>query len=390
MASRTAYPTSKEISCPLCAKTMLLKNWKEHYQAKHSMTLSEENLKKEYEKLKQTIVFSPSSYKTATVVSFSDTLFSMKLFSLTKHSPTSGTFNDNSNDNIIRSISNDNNINISNIQHLDSDLIPNISSSIDHQIPVPIQTDSLDTESLIKIFPLFNRVIDINLLSAIDYESNNQDVHLCTPTATNVLQGVEADTQLSPGKRRLLIVILMNVCWKSLLISYLGRTIVQLSDDNCSDTTSDSEIESNDNLIECSSTTGNRLELSTTENQNLNRPIITSKSIPGVIFINSEEMSFVDKQRSAHPHIKWYPDCADRHQKHKSCHKPSAQWFTRERSWLRAICSDGKYGLICTDCSEFGSNSMKIGRKNGGVFIVRPFWKLKHKGIGGMLEFIFL
>jgi hypothetical protein len=102
----------------------------------------------------------------------------------------------------------------------------------------------------------------------IDYESNNQDVRLCTPTMTNVLESVDADIQLSPRKRRILIVIQVTVCSKSLLISYLGRTIVQLTDDNCSDTTSDSETKINDNLIECNSGTGNRLELNTTENQN--------------------------------------------------------------------------------------------------------------------------
>ncbi len=116
---------------------------------------------------------------------------------------------------------------------------------------------------------------------------------------------------------------------------------------------------------------------------------MTPTSIPGVIFINSEELSFVDKQRSLHPHIKWYSDSADQHQKHKSYDKPSSQWFTRERPWLRAVCTGGKYGLLCTDCSEFGSNSMKIAR-NTGAFVARPFWKLKHKGISGTLEFLFL
>lgn len=48
MASRKVYPTSKEISCPLCSKTMLLKNWKDHCQTKHPMILSDVNLKKEY------------------------------------------------------------------------------------------------------------------------------------------------------------------------------------------------------------------------------------------------------------------------------------------------------------------------------------------------------
>ncbi|CAF5007681.1 unnamed protein product, partial [Rotaria sp. Silwood1] len=33
-----------------------------------------------------------------------------------------------------------------------------------------------------------------------------------------------------------------------------------------------------------------------------------------------------------------------------------------------------------TDCSEFASDQAKIGR-SGGAFIVRPYWKLKHKGI---------
>jgi hypothetical protein len=176
---------------------------------------------------------------------------------------------------------------------------------------------------------------------------------------------------------------------KSYLIYNLGRTTEQLNEDNCSDTTSDSESENLNNTTECSSATSNRLELNITESQNLNRPILTPTSISGVIFINSEELSFVDKQRSAQPHIKWYPDNVDQYQLHKLHDKPSSQWFTRERPWLRAVCSDGKYGLLCTDCSKFGSDLMKIAR-NGGAFIVRPFWKLRHKGIEGMLEFLFL
>ena len=59
MASKTVYLTSKEVSCPVCSKTMLLKNWKDHCQTKHSMILSEENQKKEYEKLKKAAILSP-------------------------------------------------------------------------------------------------------------------------------------------------------------------------------------------------------------------------------------------------------------------------------------------------------------------------------------------
>lgn len=176
---------------------------------------------------------------------------------------------------------------------------------------------------------------------------------------------------------------------KLYLIFNLEQTTEQQNDDNCLATTSDSEFEKNDNSIESSLAANNRLQSNITETQTLTRPNLTLKSIPGVIFINTEELSFVDKQRVTHPHIKWYPDSADHYQKHKYHDKPSSQWFTRERPWLRAVCSDERYGLLCTDCSEFGSNSTKITR-NGGAFIARPFWKLRHKGIEGMLEFLFL
>ncbi|CAF5182542.1 unnamed protein product, partial [Rotaria sp. Silwood1] len=55
------------------------------------------------------------------------------------------------------------------------------------------------------------------------------------------------------------------------------------------------------------------------------------------------------------------------------------------RPWLRAVCIDNKYGLLCTDCSEFVSDQAKIGR-SGGACIVRSYWKLKHKGIEGIRE----
>jgi hypothetical protein len=154
MASRTVYSTSKEVNCPMCAKTMLLKNWKDHCQTKHSMTLSEENLKKEYEKLKQTTISSSCSSKTTTDVLSTNTLFSMKNFSLTKHPPITSTLNDNSNNNIISSINNDNNINISSIQYLDSNIVTGVSSSTDCQTILPPQTEILNTESMIEVFPL--------------------------------------------------------------------------------------------------------------------------------------------------------------------------------------------------------------------------------------------
>jgi CHAT domain-containing protein len=157
MASRTVYPTSKEVSCPVCAKTMMLKNWKDHCQTKHSMILSEENLKKEYEKLKQATISSPSSSEAATDVLSTNTLFSMKNFSLIKHSPTTSSFNGNSNASIISSINNDDNINVSAIQNLDNNLIADVSSLSDCQTILPIEIESLDTESMINMFLLLYR-----------------------------------------------------------------------------------------------------------------------------------------------------------------------------------------------------------------------------------------
>ena len=218
----------------------------------------------------------------------------------------------------------------------------------------------------------------------MDSEPNNENVGLLTPAELNVLQHFDP-TELSIRKRTFRQLHL-QLYVSNLVLFVIAPTVEQSHYDNCSDSTSDSEIESDNNTIKCNAPISDHSELHTAGNQDPNRPILMPKSIPGVIFINTEEVAFVDKQRLAHPDIKWYPDSVDKHQKHKSYHKPSAQWFTRERPWLRAVCSDGRYGLLCTDCSEFGSNSMKIAR-NGGAFIARPFWKLKHKGIEGTSEF---
>lgn len=85
MASKPVYPTSKEISCPVCGKTMLLKNWKDHCRAKHSMLMSEEKIDNQYEQLKSNI--SSTSSKTTSTTSTSmvtKSIFSMKNFVVTK------------------------------------------------------------------------------------------------------------------------------------------------------------------------------------------------------------------------------------------------------------------------------------------------------------------
>ena len=84
MASRIVYSNVK-ISCPICSKTMLLKNWKDHCQTKHYMLLSEEILKKEYKNLKKTAGLSTCSSELENIDSTTNTLFSMKKFCINQN-----------------------------------------------------------------------------------------------------------------------------------------------------------------------------------------------------------------------------------------------------------------------------------------------------------------
>jgi hypothetical protein len=154
----------------------------------------------------------------------------------------------------------------------------------------------------------------------------------------------------------------------------------QSNNDTSSDTTNSESDDTKDSEYDTNSIDNN---ISEQDKQiDINRPRITAKSVAGIRFINHQELSFVDKQRTQYPNIEWYPEQRSEEQQHKTIHKPSKQWFTDHRAWLRAICTDDKYGLLCTDCSEFASDQWKIER-SGGAFIVRPYWKLKHKGIEG-------
>jgi hypothetical protein len=99
-------------------------------------------------------------------------------------------------------------------------------------------------------------------------------------------------------------------------------------------------------------------------------------SIKGVRFINTHEMTFLQTQVANYPDIVWNP-----HQNLLPV-KPSPTWFSDDHAWLRAIYSDGYYGLICADCIEFASSEVAI-KKNNGAFVARPYWKLKHKGLEG-------
>ena len=113
------------------------------------MILSEENLKKEYDKLKEAAESSPKSFKPATVALPTSSLFSLKNFFLTKHTPQTIV---NDTNGISSSNSHENSVSISAIQDLDNNPIAVVSSSTDHQTMLTVETDCLDTESMSNMF----------------------------------------------------------------------------------------------------------------------------------------------------------------------------------------------------------------------------------------------
>ncbi len=110
-------------------------------------------------------------------------------------------------------------------------------------------------------------------------------------------------------------------------------------------------------------------------------PIIMSKHIEGVKFITTEEMKLIDAQRDKYPLISWFTQ-----DKQKQVN-PIRHWFTKEHQWLRAVCTENRYGVVCVDCAEYATGKALIERNNG-AFILRPYWKLKHKGLDGVIRFL--
>ncbi len=106
-----------------------------------------------------------------------------------------------------------------------------------------------------------------------------------------------------------------------------------------------------------------------------------SKNIQGVNFITNQELKLIDTQRENHSSTIWFTD--DKQIKVK----PSRHWFSKDRQWLRAICTEHRYGLLCMDCIEFATNQTLIKRSNG-AFVLRPYGKLKHKGLDGLISFL--
>ncbi|CAF1312112.1 unnamed protein product [Rotaria sordida] len=159
-------------------------------------------------------------------------------------------------------------------------------------------------------------------------EPKSPDICLLIPTTTNDFQAIDDSVVVSQ----------------------------HMSDQSQSDTSSDTTNSESDDTEDSNCNINNADDdiIVQHKHTDISRPPIVTKSIAGVRFINSQELSFVDKQRAQHSNIKWYPEQHSKEQQHKTIHKPN--------------------------CSEFASDQAKIER-SGGAFIARPYWKLEHTGI---------
>lgn len=117
----------------------------------------------------------------------------------------------------------------------------------------------------------------------------------------------------------------------------------------------------------------------TATNPPVNRPQCTKVYLPNVQFISDLELTYVDQQRSRLNYEFWLPLGGGGES------KPSKTWFTPSRSkWLRAVHSDSKFGVLCVLCAKEARDKSRI-LQNQGTFICRPYWKLLHQGLEGIL-----
>ncbi|CAF1258639.1 unnamed protein product [Didymodactylos carnosus] len=116
------------------------------------------------------------------------------------------------------------------------------------------------------------------------------------------------------------------------------------------------------------------------------RPTPMKTSIRGVLFVNDYELDYVDKQRSCFPNINWERDTQKNNSKTHG--KPSSTWWSGSRQqWLRAVCTNNIYGLLCSVCAQYTTDDVRIQRVHG-AFIVKPYYKLQKKGLDGITNHV--
>jgi len=205
------------------------------------------------------------------------------------------------------------------------------------------------------------------------------NLDLATPSINNILSCNKETSIFEQGIKR--------YCTMYYIIAsfFSDKSSNNLSPVQCNGNESHSETATDDESEESESE--NDVVLTPLPTQNIRnitptRSLIMFKHIEGVKFITNQELNFIDTQREKHPSIQWFTE-----NKQKQV-KPSRHWFSTDHSWLRAVCSNHRYGLLCVDCAEFGTDKTLIERNNG-AFVVRPYWKLKHKGLQGLIRICF-
>ncbi|CAM2728844.1 unnamed protein product [Rotaria socialis] len=340
MISKIVHATSCTVKCPICGKSMLLKNWKDHCRQFHAMSQTAIDCK--YYELKRNIKQSNLSTVTLDTTTNSEnpnsmpinTLFSMKKFVLVKSTIT----NENT-----QAANVDNQVNQSQLMEIDSQ-----NTHLDTPInyielePLPIISDSYLS-------------LNENDISCSNHESCNLIVS--TPSSSKILLQINeifrnGNDEISNNSNR------------------VQPNDIQLHYETIAEDKESEGKETDNNLISTPASTKNIGRLTSS------RSLIMSKHIEGVKFITSNEVTFIDTQRKNHPSINWHTD-----DKQKQV-KPSRAWFSKNFQWVRAVCTDNRYGLICVDCDEYARDKTLIER-NKGAFVVRPYWKLKHKGLDG-------
>jgi hypothetical protein len=199
-----------------------------------------------------------------------------------------------------------------------------------------------------------------------------------TPSVNNILSYAKQASICEEGKKNYCAMYCMVISFFSDKSSEDFSPVQHNCNESHSETTTDDECEEEGSGSDM---------LLTQSTQNIGnicpaRSLVMFKYIEGVKFISSQELNFIDAQRKKYPSIQWFTE-----DKQKQV-KPSRHWFSKDYSWLRAVCSDNRYGLLCVDCMEYATDKTLIERNNG-AFIVRPYWKLKHKGLYGLIQFFF-
>ncbi|CAF1528067.1 unnamed protein product [Adineta steineri] len=317
MSSKPIYTTSCSIRCPSCSKSMMLKNFKDHCRQMHTMLPS--MIDEKYNEMKRHIENSRVTTATAT---------------------------------------------------------RDATTVIDKPSPMPI-----NNLFSMKKFAL-TKTVDLNpeIMNTNDQANQLQSIELTTQEASNnsANPADNSSHHESPNTSisRPPVHEITSYAHETSTPeqSILDESLVNPSLLKHTSNQSNSEVTSDDENLSESEVSLTPVSMKNMVNTASARSLIVFKHIVGVKFIATNEIDFVDAQMKKFPNIQWFTE--DEQERAK----PSRQWFLNDYPWLRAVFSGNKYGLLCADCIEFARDETLIQRNNG-AFIVRPYWKLKHKGL---------